>query len=115
MDATTLQVLAERQAAKLTAKLFPPVLLAFDRQIADALLRRDVFLDRVSIQAARPSESMPHMSNRILRLVFETDAFTPDASISWSTRPGAACANPAGSHLFDRLHTWLGRAAGRQT
>jgi len=41
---------AEPKLTKLTAKIFPPVLWAFDRQINDALLRRDAFLDRVFAQ-----------------------------------------------------------------
>lgn len=32
---------------KLSAKIYPPVLWAFDRQLTSALLRRDAFLDRV--------------------------------------------------------------------
>ena len=37
----------EPEYTKLTAKLYPPVLWAFDRQLTSALLRRDAFLDRV--------------------------------------------------------------------
>lgn len=108
MDATLLQMLAERHAAK----LLPPVLLAFDREMADALLRRDAFHGRVSVQSTRPSESMLHMSKGVSRVVFETNAFTPDALISWSTRPVAASGE--GTPLVDRFHTWLGRAAERR-
>lgn len=41
---------ADPTLTKLTAKVFPPVLWAFDRQMSDALLRRDAFLDRVIAQ-----------------------------------------------------------------
>ena len=44
-DATT--TAPEREFTKISAKIYPPVLWAFDRQLNSALLRRDAFLDRV--------------------------------------------------------------------
>ena len=44
-DATEAAQLPE--FTKLSAKIYPPVLWAFDRQLTSALLRRDAFMDRV--------------------------------------------------------------------
>lgn len=45
----------DRGLTKLTAKLFAPMYVDFDRQLSDAFLRRDAFLDRVI------SQEIPHL------------------------------------------------------
>lgn len=40
----------EQTLTKITAKLFEPMYLDFDRQLSDALMRRDAFLDRMISQ-----------------------------------------------------------------
>ena len=47
----------DRGLTKLTAKVYSPMYMAFDRQLSNALLRRDAFLDRMI------SQEIQHLRN----------------------------------------------------